>query len=119
MYGLFIEIHLYENPLKFNLERFIGSNVDLKGKDFQLLPFGSSRRICLGFPFGLTTMQMELARFLHSFTLSLPKGENLQDMDMSEILNITTLKAISLHVDATTRLRLHLYVAPQFTICGN
>jgi geraniol 8-hydroxylase len=32
---------IYENPLEFNPERFVGSNVDLKGKDFQLLPFAS------------------------------------------------------------------------------
>jgi hypothetical protein len=51
--------------------------------------------------------------------LSLPKGENLQDMDMSEVFSFTTPKAISLHVVATARLPLHLYVAPQFTICGN
>jgi len=31
---------VYENPFAFNLERFVGSEVDLKGKDFQLLPFG-------------------------------------------------------------------------------
>jgi cytochrome P450 len=110
---------IYDNPLKFNPERFVGSNFDLKGKDFQLLPFGSGRRVCPGFPFGLTTVQMELARFLHSFTLSLPKGENLQDMDMSEVSSITASKAISLHVVASARLPLHLYVAPQFTICGN
>ncbi len=110
---------IYENPLEFNPERFVGSNIDLKGKDFQLLPFGSGRRVCPGFPFGLITVQMELARFLHSFTLRLPKGESSQDMDMSEVFSLTTPKAISLHVVATARLPLHLYVAPQFTTCGN
>jgi flavonoid 3'-monooxygenase len=48
---------IYVNPLEFNPERFVGSNVDLKGKDFQLLPFGSGRRVCPGFPFGLTTIK--------------------------------------------------------------
>jgi cytochrome P450 len=110
---------IYENPLEFNPERFVASNVDLKGKDFQLLPFGSGRRVCLGYPFGLINVQMELTRFLHSFTLRLPKGENLQDMDMSEVFSITTPKAIPLHVVAIARLPLHLYVAPHFTMCGN
>ncbi len=105
----------YENPLEFNLERFVGSNIDLKGKDFQLLSFGYGRRVCPCFPFGLITVQMELVRFLHSFTLRLPRGESSQDMDMSEFFSITTPKAIPLHVVATTRLPLHLYVAPQFT----
>ncbi|CAM6062097.1 unnamed protein product, partial [Sphagnum tenellum] len=89
---------IYENPLEFNPERFVGSNVDLKGKDFELLPFGSGRRVCPGFPFGFIAVQLELARFLHGFTLSLPKGENLQDMDMTEVFSITAPKAISLHV---------------------
>jgi coumaroylquinate(coumaroylshikimate) 3'-monooxygenase len=39
---------IYENPFEFNPERFVGSNIDLKGKDFQLLPFGSGRRVCPG-----------------------------------------------------------------------
>jgi len=110
---------IYENPLEFNLERFVGSNIDLKGKDFQLLPFGSGQRVCPSFPFGLITIQMELTRFLHSFTLRLPKGESSQDMDMSEVFSITTPKAIPLHLVTTAHLPLHLYVAPQFTICGN
>ncbi len=110
---------IYENPLEFNPERFVGSNIDFKGKDFQLLPFGSGRRVCPGFPFGLITVQMELARILHSFTLRLPKGESLEDIDMSEVFSLTTPKAIPLHVVATARLPLHLYVAPQFTTCGN
>ncbi|CAM6019190.1 unnamed protein product [Sphagnum balticum] len=110
---------IYENPLEFNPERFVGSNIDLKGKDFQLLPFGSGRRVCPGRPFGLITVQMELARFLHTFTFKLPKGESSQDMDMTEVFSLTTPKAIPLHVVATARLPLHLYVAPQFTTCGN
>ncbi len=110
---------IYENPLGFNPEKFVGSNIDLKGKDFQLLPFGSGQWVCLGFPFGLITMQMELARFLHSFTLRLPEGESSQDMDMSEVFNLTTPKAIPLHLIAIACLPLHLYVAPQFTTCDN
>jgi hypothetical protein len=62
---------------------------------------------------------MELTRFLHSFTLRLPKGKSSQDMDMSEVFSITTPKAIPLHVVVTARLPLHLYVAPQFITCGN
>ncbi|KAL2521434.1 Cytochrome [Forsythia ovata] len=31
---------------KFQLERFLGSDIDLRGRSFQLIPFGSGRRGC-------------------------------------------------------------------------
>jgi cytochrome P450 len=110
---------IYENPLEFNPERFVGSNIDLKGKNFELFPFGYGQRVRPGSLFGLITVQMELVRFLHNFTLRLPKGESSQDMDMSEVFCLTTPKTIPLHVVITAHLPLHLYVAPQFTTCDN
>ncbi|CAM6019275.1 unnamed protein product [Sphagnum balticum] len=105
----------YENPLEFNPDRFLQTNVDLKGKHFELLPFGSGRRICPGMLLGLLIVQMQLARLLHSFTWKLPKGENPQDMDMGEVYGTTTRKAIPLRAIAIARLPQHLYLAPQFT----
>jgi cytochrome P450 len=105
----------YENPLEFNPDRFLQTNVDLKGKHFELLPFGSGRRICPGILLGLLTVQMHLARLLHSFTWKLPKGENPQDMDMGERFGLTTRKSIPLQAIAIARLPQHLYLAPQFT----
>ncbi|KAH9562967.1 hypothetical protein CY35_05G100200 [Sphagnum magellanicum] len=105
----------YENPLEFNPDRFLQTNVDLKGKHFELLPFGSGRRICPGMSLGLLTVQMHLAKLLHSFTWKLPKGENPQDMDMGERFGLTTRKSIPLQAIAIARLPQHLYLAPQFT----
>ncbi|KAH9560237.1 hypothetical protein CY35_06G096500 [Sphagnum magellanicum] len=105
----------YENPLEFNPDRFLQTNVDLKGKHFELLPFGSGRRICPGMLLGLLTVQMHLAKLLHSFTWKLPKGENPQDMDMGERFGLTTRKSIPLQAIAIARLPQHLYLAPQFT----
>ncbi|CAM6042043.1 unnamed protein product [Sphagnum compactum] len=73
------------------------------------------RRICLGMLSGLLTVQMQLARLLHSFTWKLPKGENPQDLDMGEVFRITTRKAVPLHAIAIAQLPQHLYLAPQFT----
>jgi cytochrome P450 len=102
----------YDNPLDFNPERFVGSEIDLKGYDFQLLPFGSGRRMCPALSLGLITVQMELAMLLHSFMWKLPIGENPEDIDMGEIFGISTPKAIPLKAIATARLPSDLYVIP-------
>ncbi|CAM6020150.1 unnamed protein product, partial [Sphagnum balticum] len=88
----------YENPLDFNPERFLGSALDTKGMDFQLLPFGSGRRICPGMNFGLLMVQIILAKLLHTFTWMLPGEESPEDIDMGEVFGVTIPKAIPLQV---------------------
>jgi cytochrome P450 len=100
---------LYENPFDFNLERFVGSEVDLKGKDFQLLPFGSRGRIFPGLSLGLMIMQIVLTRLIHSFTWKWPLGKTLENMDMRELFNLGTPKAIPLQTIIISRLPLQLY----------
>ncbi|XWS47871.1 hypothetical protein CRYUN_Cryun13aG0022800 [Craigia yunnanensis] len=46
---------LWERPNEFIPERFDNSQIDYKGQDFQLIPFGSGRRGCPGMSFGLAT----------------------------------------------------------------
>ncbi len=62
-------------------------------------------------------MQMELARLLYFFTWKLPNGENIQDIDMSEVFGLTIPKAIPLDVIVTSRLPLHFYVSSQLANC--
>ncbi|KAH9575715.1 hypothetical protein CY35_01G125400 [Sphagnum magellanicum] len=108
----------YENPLDFNPERFVGSGLDMKGTDFQLLPFGSGRRMCPGMDFSVLMVQIILARLLHSFNWTLPEGENPQDIDMQELFGGTIPKAIPLEAVASARLPLHLYTAKTLTQCS-
>ncbi|KAF9620435.1 hypothetical protein IFM89_012612 [Coptis chinensis] len=71
------------------------TDVDLKGKNFELIPFGSGRRMCPGVSFSLQVMHLVLARIIHEFELKTPTGANI---DMSTTLGMIRWKATSLEV---------------------
>ncbi|RWR90886.1 putative Cytochrome P450 [Cinnamomum micranthum f. kanehirae] len=73
---------IWEDPSSFQPERFLGSDVDVKGQDYDLIPFGSGRRICPGMPFALRTLHIILASLLHSFDWKLPDGMTPMDVNM-------------------------------------
>ncbi|XP_022728761.1 probable (S)-N-methylcoclaurine 3'-hydroxylase isozyme 2 [Durio zibethinus] len=83
----------WENPLEFKPERFIGSSVDVKGQDFNLLPFGTGRRSCVGWPLAHRMVHYYLAAFLHAFEWDSPP-EILNDMN--ERVGLTLQKDKSL-----------------------
>jgi cytochrome P450 len=71
---------LWENPDKFQPERFKGSTLDVKGRDYELLPFGSGRRMCPGYSLGLKVVQIALANLIHGFQWKLPDGKSLAEL---------------------------------------
>jgi cytochrome P450 len=100
----------WEKPLEFNPERFMsGPEIDVKGQDFRLLPFGSGRRGCPGIPLGLLIVQWTIATLSHAFDWSLPAGQNPKDLDMTEAFGLTVPRAEALFVNAKPRLAAHLY----------
>ncbi|KAL5997304.1 hypothetical protein ACLOJK_008234 [Asimina triloba] len=82
----------WDEPLEFKPERFIGSDIDIKGQDFELLPFGGGRRGCPGYTFGLATIEIALARLLYHFDWKLPEGVKAEDVDLGEIFGLATRK---------------------------
>ncbi|PIA31294.1 hypothetical protein AQUCO_05100079v1, partial [Aquilegia coerulea] len=88
--------NVWENPTAFEPERFLNSNTDFKGRDFELIPFGAGRRICPGLPLAYRMVYLMLASLLHAFNWKLEDGLKPEDVDMEENFGITLQKAIPL-----------------------
>ncbi|XP_038704081.1 xanthotoxin 5-hydroxylase CYP82C4-like [Tripterygium wilfordii] len=99
---------IWANPSAFEPERFLTSHVDVdvRGQQFELIPFGSGRRSCPGVSFALQVLTLTLARVLHAFELVTPLD---QPIDMTESSGLTIPKATPLEVLLTPRLRAKLY----------
>ncbi|KAJ4871180.1 hypothetical protein Rs2_47193 [Raphanus sativus] len=69
---------VWENPLEFNPSRFLDQSYDFNGNDFNYIPFGSGRRICVGMAMGERVVLYNIATLLHSFDWKLPQGEILK-----------------------------------------
>jgi len=102
---------LWDAPEEFMPERFLGSKLDVKGQDYELLPFGSGRRMCPGYSLGLKVIQVSLANLLHGFTWSLPNGMTKEELSMEEIFGLSTPRKFPLEAVVEPKLPAHLYAA--------
>ncbi|GAB2270247.1 hypothetical protein Dimus_005152 [Dionaea muscipula] len=95
---------IWENANAFMPERFLGSQIDVKGHDFELLPFGAGRRICVGMPVAHRMIHSVLGSLIHSFdwTLEESMGPPIS-MDMDDTFGFTLRKAQALRTIPTTR----------------
>ncbi|KAK8664098.1 hypothetical protein V6N13_083901 [Hibiscus sabdariffa] len=99
---------IWENPSEFRPERFMitHNNVDVRGQNFELIPFGNGRRMCPGVSLALQVLQLMLANLLHWFKIETPTDEAV---DMGEAPGITSVKATPLEVHITPRLPTSVY----------
>jgi cytochrome P450 len=91
---------VWERAEEFLPERFLGSNVDYKGMNSGLIPFGVGRRICPGIGFASATIGLALASLLYHFDWDLPNGMKGKPLDMSEINGISVHKKLNLILEA-------------------
>ncbi|MED6224668.1 hypothetical protein PIB30_086318 [Stylosanthes scabra] len=89
---------IWTNPNEFMPERFLESEIDFKGQDFELIPFGAGRRICPGVALGFRIIHFVLASLLFEYDWKLPNKVNSEEMDMSEKFGLTLHKAQPLQV---------------------
>ncbi|XP_020528585.1 cytochrome P450 76C2 [Amborella trichopoda] len=80
---------VWDNPIAFLPERFLGCNVDYKGKDFQFIPFGAGWKTCPGLPLGVRMVHLMLASLLHYFDWELSGGLKAEEMDMRDKFGVT------------------------------
>ncbi|GMH01220.1 hypothetical protein Nepgr_003059 [Nepenthes gracilis] len=93
----------WEDPDSFKPERFSGSAIDFKGRDFELIPFGAGRRGCPGISFGAVTVELALANLLHCFDWEMPHGMERNNIDMRQTVGLVMHKKTPLVAVATPR----------------
>lgn len=94
----------WEDPLSFKPERFIGSKINYKGQNFELLPFGSGRRICVGMALAHRVVHLTLATLLWTFDWKLDNCLTPHTMDMAERTAFTLRKLEPLKAIPTKRI---------------
>lgn len=101
---------VWEDPLDFRPERFLDvhKNVDIKGRHFELMPFGAGRRICPGITFGLQLLHLSLATLLHAFEFS---TQHNIPVDFCESFGLTSKKTKPLQVPFNPSLSSEAYAS--------
>ncbi|XP_040384344.1 cytochrome P450 78A11 [Oryza brachyantha] len=91
MYAIAHDAAVWADPGAFAPERFLpaegGADVDVRGGDLRLAPFGAGRRVCPGKNLGLATVSLWVARLVHAFDWSLPPGSPPPSLD--EVLKLS------------------------------
>ncbi|KAJ4954012.1 hypothetical protein NE237_030844 [Protea cynaroides] len=81
---------VWEDPLVFKPERFMekvgGENVDVRGNDLRLAPFGAGRRVCPGKNLGMVTVSLWVAKLVQHFQW-VPNPE--KPIDFREVLKLS------------------------------
>ncbi|KAI3783957.1 hypothetical protein L1987_43048 [Smallanthus sonchifolius] len=83
---------IWEDPHTFKPERFVGSNLDFRGHDFEFTPFGAGRRMCPGLPSGVNSIQTMLSSLILRYDWVLPNNEDPTKIDMNEKFGVTLQK---------------------------
>lgn len=95
----------WDNADKFMPERFEHDSTAGYYKatptQFEFLPFGHGRRICPGIGFGLSTLEILVARLLYYFDWSLPDGMQAEDLDMDMTVGASARRTNKLHLVAS------------------
>ncbi|XP_047333566.1 geraniol 8-hydroxylase-like [Impatiens glandulifera] len=82
---------IWESPMEFKRERFIDSKIDIRGQDFELIPFGAGRRICPGLSLAMRLLPTVLGSLINMFDWKIVGDVN--NLDIEEKFGLTLQKA--------------------------
>ncbi|CAL5202311.1 unnamed protein product [Lathyrus oleraceus] len=97
-YAIGMDPNYWDEPMKFCPERFIDSEVDYKGVDFEFIPFGAGRRMCPGITFGVVNVEILLANLLFHFDWKMVGGNKGEELDMSESFGLSVKRKHDLYL---------------------
>lgn len=101
------------DPLEFKPERFLPggekADVDIRGNNFEVIPFGAGRRICVGMSLGIKVVQLLIASLAHAFDWELENGYDPKKLNMDEAYGLTLQRAVPLSIHTHPRLSQHVY----------
>lgn len=101
------------DPLEFKPERFLlggeKAGVDVMGTNFEVIPFGAGRRICVGMGLGLKVVQLLTATLAHTFVWELENGLDPKNLNMDEAHGFILQREMPLFVHPYPRLSRHVY----------
>ena len=89
---------IWNDPLSFKPERLLDSCLDIKGNNFDYMPFGAGRKICPGQPLAIKQVPFILALLVPSFDWFLLGNMNSIELDMNDHLSLTMQKKQSLQL---------------------
>ncbi|CAL4980592.1 unnamed protein product [Urochloa decumbens] len=98
---------VWPEPEKFMPERFLeeessgAAGVDFRGRDLELLPFGSGRRMCPEMPLAHRMVHLMLASLLHRFEWRMRPEDVKNGLDMSERVGLNLAMAKPVQAMAT------------------
>ncbi|KAM5570110.1 hypothetical protein ABKV19_017229 [Rosa sericea] len=89
---------IWDNPNSFMPERFLGleNQIDVMGRNFDLIPFGGGRRICPGLPLAMKMLHLMLGSLINCFNWKLEDGVVSETMNMEDKFGLTLQMAQSL-----------------------
>ncbi|CAM6088666.1 unnamed protein product [Calypogeia fissa] len=100
----------WPDPLRFDPDRFLDSDLSVFGTAYHLLPFSSGRRGCPGMLLGLTMVQIIVANLVHSFEFQAAAGLKNEEIDVvNETPGLVSTRAQPLRFNVTPRLPARLF----------
>ena len=89
---------IWNDLLSFKPERFLDSCLDIKGYNFDYMPFGAGRKSALDNLLAIKQVPFILALLVHSFDWFLRGNMNSTEIDMNDHFSLTLQKKQSLQL---------------------